>query len=179
MPEFHRRETSAKSWRVFYTRARAEKKCEKQLEDDRIEVFLPKRTVVRQWSDRRQKVVLPLFPNYLFARVNERERIAVLRSSGIARCVTFCGRPAAVTEEEIDRLQIMQARTEWLEPAEKPRPDVGEEVIIESGPLEGLTGVVVEHRGDTHLVVEIPSIKQAVKVVIPVGSVQEESGSAP
>ena len=53
-------------WRVFYTRARAEKKCEERLQDRRIEVLVPKKKEVRQWSDRKKEVTVPLFRNYLF-----------------------------------------------------------------------------------------------------------------
>jgi transcription antitermination factor NusG len=154
-------------WRVFYTRPRAEKACAHRLDNRRVEVFLPMRTVVRQWSDRRRKVHQPLFQNYIFARVTEQERIAVLRTPGIVRCVTFGGRPALVRPDEIRRLRIMQARPEWLEPAGAYRPDLGDEVTIDSGPLRGLCGVVIAHRKATHLVVQVPSIRQAVKVIIP------------
>ncbi len=168
--------SSAASWRVFYTRPRAEKKCEQRLHNRRVDVFLPMRTVVRQWSDRKQKVRQPLFQNYIFAHVTEHDRIAVLRSPGIVRCVTFGGRPATVTPDEIARLRVMQARPEWLEPAELPLPGLGEEVTIESGPMQGLTGVVTEHRGRTHLVVQIPSIQQAVRVIMPAAHVQRQNG---
>ncbi|MFP4228422.1 MAG: transcription termination/antitermination NusG family protein, partial [Salinivenus sp.] len=43
-------------WRVFYTRARAEKKCETRLQDRGIDVLVPKKTEIRQWSDRKKKV---------------------------------------------------------------------------------------------------------------------------
>ena len=42
-------------WRVFYTRARAEKKCEQRLEDRRIDVLVPKKKEIRQWSDRKKR----------------------------------------------------------------------------------------------------------------------------
>jgi transcription antitermination factor NusG len=177
MTEAKRTDPLSTPWRVFYTRARAEKTCEQRLTDARIEVFLPKHTVVRQWSDRRRSVSQPLFQNYIFARVDERERIAVLRSPGIVRCVAFGGRPATVTQDEIDRLRIMQTRPEWLEPVEALLPGVGNDVTIDSGPLRGLSGVVVEHRGDTHLVVQIPSVKQAVKVILPAAYAQTVSSS--
>lgn len=165
-------------WHVFYTRPRAEKKCEQQLKDHSIEVFLPKRTVVRQWSDRRKKVSQPLFQNYIFARVSEQERIAVLRTLGIVRCVAFDGRPATITPDEIHRLRIMQLHPEWLVPVDAPLPGLGSEIRIDAGPLRGLSGVVTEHRGDTHLVVQIPSIKQAVKVIIPAGYAQTSASAA-
>ena len=62
-------------WRVFYTMPRSEKKCELALQEKDIEVFLPTCTRISQWSDRKKKITLPLFQNYIFARVDERDRI--------------------------------------------------------------------------------------------------------
>ena len=71
-----------RKWRVFYTQARAEKKCEQRLVQRRVEVYLPTHKVVRQWKDRKKKVVEPLFRNYIFVRVDEQERLHVLRNCG-------------------------------------------------------------------------------------------------
>lgn len=93
-------------WRVFYTFPRAEKKYEQRLSDSGIETYLPKHTVVRQWSDRKKKVVEPLFRNYIFARVDERDRLRALRTDGIVRCVSFQGQPAVVRDEEIEQIRL-------------------------------------------------------------------------
>ena len=42
-----------------------------RLEAAGVHVFLPLRRTLRQWSDRRRWVEEPLFPGYLFARVDE------------------------------------------------------------------------------------------------------------
>ncbi len=95
-----------RKWRVFYTQARAEKKCEERLVQRRVEVYLPTHKVVRQWKDRKKKVVEPLFRNYIFARVDEQERLGVLKTPGIVRCISFGGTPAEVDQGEIEQLKI-------------------------------------------------------------------------
>ncbi len=154
-------------WRVFYTAPRAEKKSASRLEEQGIEVFLPTRVAIRQWKDRKKKVVVPLFPNYLFAHVDERERLQVLRTSGIVRCVSFGGALAEVSPEEIENLRITQNDPGRLEPLTFPMPKEGARVVIEEGPLRGLKGEVVSHRGQTHLVLTVPSIRQAVRINVP------------
>ncbi len=154
-------------WRVFYTAPRAEKKAETRLVAGGFEVFLPTRVAIRQWKDRKKKVVVPLFPNYLFAHVDERERIEVLQTPGIVRCVSFGGVLAEVSEAEIENLRISQKDPDRLEPLAFPMPEKGMKVVIEQGPLRGLTGEVVSHRGKTHLVLTVPSIRQAVRVNVP------------
>ncbi len=155
-------------WRVFYTRARAEKKCEQRLSDRRIDVLVPKKREVRQWSDRKKEVEVPLFRNYLFARVNEKDRLRVLETTGVVRCVHFHGEPARLRDETIEQLKTTQSAPDRLSVVDL-RPQVGETVTITDGPesLRGLTGEVREHRGQTAVLVRVDAIRQAVKVEVP------------
>jgi transcription antitermination factor NusG len=151
-------------WRVFYTAPRAEKKCRDRLKDQNIDVFLPTRKVQRDWSDRTQTVIEPLFRSYIFANVNERERLTVLRTNGIVRCVSFDGKIARVRSEVIEQLREYQKHPETLEVLDRPRP--GTEVTITEGPMKGMEGEVIEHRGKQRLVLRIDAIRQAVSVEI-------------
>jgi transcription antitermination factor NusG len=155
-----------RKWRVFYTRARAEKKCEERLQNCGVEIFLPKRAVIRQWADRKQRVMEPLFRNYIFACVGEKERLRVLRTSGIVRCVGFQGKPAQLRNEEIEQLKRTQQVPARLSITDL-RPPVGDPVTISKGPLQGLFGEVIEHRKQTYLLVRVEAIRHAVKVEVP------------
>jgi transcription antitermination factor NusG len=57
------------------------------------------------------------------------------------------------------------------------RPEVGETVTITDGPerLRGLTGEVLQHRGQTYLLVRVTAVRQAVKVQVPADWVQTEA----
>lgn len=157
-----------RDWRVFYTAPRAEKKCEERLLERHLEVLLPTYIEVRQWKDRKKKVEEPLFRNYIFARVDEKERIQVLQTQGIVTCVSFGGRPAVVPDEEIEQIRIAQTDPERLALYTAPLPEVGARVTIEEGPLKGLTGQVLDHRGQSEpmLVVQVSSIRQAFRVLV-------------
>lgn len=170
-------------WRVFYTRARAEKKCEERLQDRQIDVLVPKKKEVRQWSDRKKEVTVPLFRNYLFARVGEKGRLQVLRTKGIVRCVHFHGEPARLREEtaeQLERTQAVPGRLSTTDLHPTRRPPVGETVTITGGPkrLQGLTGEVLEQRGQTCVLVQVEAVRQAVKVEIPADWVDVEARSA-
>jgi transcription antitermination factor NusG len=157
---------TTRTWRVFYTRARAEKKCEQRLANRRIDVLVPTKTEIRQWSDRKKEVTVPLFRNYLFARVDEKDRLRVLRTNGVVRCVHFDGAPARLREETIEQIKTAQKAPGRLSVADL-RPPVGETVTVTDGPLQGLTGEVTEHRGQTHLLVRVTAIRQAMRVQVP------------
>jgi hypothetical protein len=50
-----------KHWLVIYTKPRAEKKVNERLLEEGFETYLPLQKVIRQWSDRKKKVEVPLF----------------------------------------------------------------------------------------------------------------------
>ncbi|MEX0771847.1 MAG: UpxY family transcription antiterminator [Balneolales bacterium] len=166
-----------KKWLVFYTRARSEKVCEAQLKIKGIQVFLPKCIKVRQWKDRKKKVILPLFPNYIFALVDEYERIEVLESPGIVRNLIYNQQMVEISSAEIEQINLMQMQPGSLQVMASPRPKRGEKIRINEGPMEGLEGEILEHYGSTHLLVRINSINQAVKVKLPAVMVADPESS--
>jgi len=154
-------------WRVFYVRPRAEKKAAARLESAGHEVFLPLRAAVRQWSDRKTTVEEALFPGYLFARVDERGRLAVLQDEAVVRCVAFGGRMAEVPEAEVAQLQALQAAPDRLAVGAQQAFPVGAEVYVTRGPLQGVRGTVVDHPKATYLLVEVASIRQRSRFISP------------
>jgi transcriptional antiterminator RfaH len=154
-------------WRVFYTRPRAEKKAAARLAAAGHDVFLPLRTALRQWSDRRQTVEVPLFPGYLFARVDERARLDALQDEAVVKTVHFGGTLAAVPDREVALLKALAAAPDRIEAVARGAFPVGAEVYVARGPLAGVHGRVVGHPRDRYLLVEVPSVQQAVRVHLP------------
>jgi transcription termination/antitermination protein NusG len=154
-------------WRVFYPRPRAEKQVRLRLETAGFEVFLPEREVLRQWSDRKKRVREPLFPGYVFALVDERARLEVLQDEAVLRTVSFGGRPSVVPRHEIEQLRALQAVPERIEAVARQAAPVGAEVIVTSGPLKGLRARVGDHQKPLYLLLEVPSIRQTVRVHVP------------
>src|SRR5690554_7279042 len=72
-------------WYALYTRPRNEKKVVQGLTSLGIEVYCPMVTEVRQWSDRKKKVALPLIPSYVFVRIAETKRSMVFEVPGVVR----------------------------------------------------------------------------------------------
>jgi transcription antitermination factor NusG len=154
-------------WRVFYTRPRNEKKLELTLRRKGINVFLPKREEWRQWKDRKKKVVVPLFSNYIFANVDEYERLSVLQTTGIVYCLKMDGDLVALSDELIEQLRITQNGPERLSTLSYPRPPRGAIVEIKDGPMKGLKGEVNDYRGKLNLLIDVIPLKIAVKVNVP------------
>lgn len=162
-------------WRIFYTAPRAELKCEERLLEQAVDVFLPKIATIRKWKDRKKKVEEALFRSYIFANVDEKDRLYVLQTPGIVRCVAFGGKLAEMTTDEIEQLKITRKDPEQLALFGPWIPPVGKAVTVTEGPMQGLSGEVIQHRGQTHVIVRIETLKQAVKVNVPIEWVCETS----
>jgi transcription antitermination factor NusG len=65
--------TIPQQWYIWYTQPRAEKQLQKRLAGEGIEVFLPLRKELHQWSDRKKWVEVPLFRGYLFTKISMRK----------------------------------------------------------------------------------------------------------
>jgi hypothetical protein len=77
-----------RNWYAVFTLPRIEKSVAKHLDMRGIESFLPTYEVARVWKNRQlAKVILPLFPTYLFVHINSSDRVKVLQSPGVVHIV--------------------------------------------------------------------------------------------
>lgn len=166
-------EKNKKYWYAFYTKPRAEFKAEIEIDEVGIEIFLPSITVVKQWADRKKKVVEPLFKSYIFAYVNEKERFQVLNSKSIVSCVNFSGKPARIPDVVIEDLKTVLHTKEKL--LVSNRLEIGTRVKIIDGSFAGVTGVVFKNELDENLfAITIELLNRSVVVRLPQESVIKE-----
>ncbi len=151
-------------WYVAYTAPRNERKAQNKLNVLGVQSFLPMHQVERDWSDRKKKLIVPLFPSYLFVHVSDRKRHETFAIREIVRYVSFEGRPVTVKDSVIDSLKnILKERVEiGVESGIK----VGALVKITRGPFLGIEGIVVNRNGKTRLFVQIPALQRSVVVNI-------------
>jgi transcriptional antiterminator NusG len=154
-----------KHWYVFYTKSRAEKKTKQTLEKFGFEVFLPTIKVVRQWSDRKKKVEVPLFNSYIFVLEEEYRIVEVLKIPGISWNIRHNGKPAFLREEELNVIKKVVNSGYAVEAEGYDKLEKGDEVEIIDGPLKGFKGII-DKSIEQNFRVLIPSIGQAVKVQV-------------
>lgn len=131
-------------WYALYTKPRNEKKVVDGLERLGIEVYCPMVVQVRQWSDRKKKVSLPLIPSYVFVRLEEQEREQVFAVPGIVRYLYWLGKPAVIAEQEIQELK--QSLSQTVQHFEVVAYKPGDKINIPSGPFIGKEAEVKEVR---------------------------------
>jgi transcription antitermination factor NusG len=147
-------------WYAIRTRSRHEKVAARELDARGITVFLPLLTSVRQWSDRRTEVELPLFPGYAFVRVAyfSADRVRVLQASGV---VNFVGGNVGVSipEEQIEAIRTVIAGKVPVQ--DHPFLKVGQRVRVRNGSLSGVEGMLVAVNGSRNLVISVEPIQRS------------------
>lgn len=137
-------------WRAFYTKPRHEKKVVDRLSEEEFEVYCPLVKTKVKWSDRWKKVQKPLINGYVFAKVDEKQRIEVLQDQSVVACVTWAGRPAVVQDAEIE---AMRALLDGGSNIEVKQLAPGQKVEVDAGPLSGKKGSVITVNGNKARVV--------------------------
>ena len=127
-------------WYVLYTKPRQEKKVADSLNAIGIEAYCPMVTVVKQWSDRKKKVQIPLINSYVFVNIEEHHREAVFKVSGIVRYLFWLGKPAVVRAIEIEALQnSLEGIVASFEVSAIQKDTIYK---IPDGPFQGFEGIV-------------------------------------
>ena len=156
-----------KHWYAIYTRSRAEKKVQAELDLKGIECFLPLQKKQRQWKDRKKWIEAPLLPGYCFVHVNRKDYDRVLQTNHVVCYISFEGKAAVIRDDQIDGLKAMLKQSEFEVEITHETFKVGKKVEILQGPLMGLKGELCEIRGKNKFLLRIDQIDKSIVVEIP------------
>jgi len=93
-------------WFVLCTKPRNELKVLNRLSSLGIDAYTPSRIELRQWSDRKKKVLVPLLPSMVLVRLDEKEVQKVFDIPGVVRYLFEHGTRAVVSNEEVKAMQM-------------------------------------------------------------------------
>ena len=164
-------------WYAIYTRHQHEKTVARVLAGKGFEIFLPLYSTVHRWKDRAKLLSLPLFPCYVFVKVEIEERLDVMTTPGVHKFVTVGTQPAAIPHAEIDGIRRAIESGASIEP--HPLLHCGDRVRVRSGVLQGLEGVLVRKKNVYRLVLSIEMLGKAASVEIDAFMVERLSGTRP
>jgi transcriptional antiterminator RfaH len=161
--------TNEKNWYAVYTKSRNEKKLAMLLKDKGIEFYLPLVKKLKQWSDRRKWVEVPLFNSYIFVHISELEYYRVLGIPGVVRFVSFEGIKTKIRDIEIEAIKkYVETGEEILDNEEDFIP--GKSVKVVRGQFKDLHGKLVQILGKQRVKIEIEAVGKSVFLRIPMGS---------
>ncbi len=160
--------TDNKKWHALYVSSRQEKNAVKILLEKSIEAYVPLVKTMKQWSDRKKMVELPLMNGYIFVRIDAHEQEKVRQTKGVVNFVRSDGKIAVVRQVEIDRLkQLIELGYQMEAYGINRNYKEGDNVKIMSGALKGVEGVVVENKEGRFIDVLLESIGQCIRVKLP------------
>jgi transcriptional antiterminator RfaH len=151
-------------WYVAYTYPKFERKVRETLTRKNINAYLPLQKVTRQWSDRKKRIEVPIFPNYIFVNVLYNERFDILNVPGVVRFVTFGGSLAVISNEEIDSIQKLVTGNAEVELTTDFKE--GDLVKMVTGPFAGLKGLLYERNNGTRFAVRIEGLSQIISIEV-------------
>jgi transcription antitermination factor NusG len=151
-------------WYALQVRTTVEFRTKLLLERKGYEVFVPAYLDFRRYSDRIKKVEAPLFPGYVFCRLDVVRRVPVLRTPGVVAITGAGGVPEPVGESEIEIIRTAVSSGASVQPW--PYLRAGNRVKIEFGPMAGIEGILVRSSGIDRLVLTVDLLQRSIAVEI-------------
>lgn len=151
------------SWCAIRTRSNYEKIVATLLEAKGFEQYLPLYLRRKLWSDRVSETRVPLFSGYVFCKFDAGCRTPVLNTPGVVSIVSFAGKPALISDYEIQSIQTILRSERTPEPC----PFLREGLLIRviRGPLMGLQGILIRKQS-CRLIISIQMLCRSVAVEI-------------
>ncbi len=151
-------------WYALLVRSRRERQAFSQLTGQGYECFLPVYKSERRWSDRMKEVEQPLFPGYLFCRLEIHNRGPVLMAPGVHQIVGVGRTPVPVAETEIESVRQVLASglpsQPWL------FLQVGQRVRVSHGNLNNLEGILINFKGGHRVVLSVSLLQRSVAMEV-------------
>ncbi len=154
-------------WKVIYVNSRAEKKVAERLSRSNIECYVPLKREVRQWSDRKKLVEMPMISGYVFVRPLALQRDKVLQCAGVLQYVRYNQGDAIVRDMEIEALRSIEQKGYFVDGAFGVNLMIGDTATINYGPFKGLRGVVKSTSSGELYTLAIESIDYCLNLRIP------------
>ncbi|MCU1338098.1 MAG: transcriptional activator RfaH [Bryobacterales bacterium] len=153
-----------RKWFALSVNVRHEKIVSQLLLNKGFETFLPLHTRRHQYDRRVRTFDLPLFPGYLFCRVNPTARLPVLTTPGVLRMIGAGRVPIPLEDDEIVSLQRVAEAGIAMVP--HPFWRSGQTGRVTAGPLTGIEGIVVGAKQSMRLVLSVSLLQRSVLLEI-------------
>lgn len=157
---------SEQNWYLLYSAPRAEKKLYNELIKRGFEAYLPLQKTLRQWSDRKKWVEVPLFNSYLFVYTDNKLLNDVAKCNGFVKFVRFENKPVIVQEKIIILIRKILDNYPDVEAVEE-KLAAGSLIEIIHGPLTGTQGELIEYKGKNIALIRLDPVLYSLIIQIP------------
>jgi transcriptional antiterminator RfaH len=155
-------------WYAIHTKPRQEETALAHLERQGFDCHLPRARERRRMRHRYALVTLPLFPRYLFARLDlTTQNIAPIRSTqGVVGLVRFGLHLPPLPDDFVDMLRARDPDAAGL-PLNNPDWRPGERLQIMDGPFAGLEALFAARDGAARVIVLMDLLGQTQRLSLP------------
>ena len=163
------------SWTAARTRARCEKVVNEYCKRFGISSYLPLRRRAKRYQRRTVETFLPMFPGYVFVQINATNTPTLLQSHKVVTTLSIdsaCEATLVAELREIQRLEQAELESDLIV---HPGLAVGNSVLIVSGPLAGMHGVVERRQQMMRVTLNVEMLGQSVSVGLDVGEVDTQT----
>jgi transcription antitermination factor NusG len=158
-----------KAWFAIQVRPKYEFITSTILRAKGYEELVPAYQSTRQWSDRRKKIIVPIFTGYVFCRFNSQICVQILTTPGVIRIVGVGNRIVQIEDSEIEAIKMAVKSGEAL--FSIPYLNVGDRVMVNQGPMAGVQGILLRYSNRHQLVLSVDIIQGSVAMEIDAGAV--------
>lgn len=155
-------------WYVLCTKSNQEKQAERNIRRMGVECFLPLLQEQKTIRRKVRTVIAPLFPGYLFVRINLSEHYrTVSYARGVRKIVEFGETPVEVDIAMIDAIKNRMASLQVCVLKKPKGLSSGQFVQIKDGPFVGLEAVFMrEMPGHQRAMVLLHTLALQARVVL-------------
>lgn len=152
---------STQHWYAIRVKSNRERVTADALKGKDLEVLFP---AYRDNRVGKPPLDIPLFPGYLFCRFDARVRLPVLTVPGVVHIVGLGNVPIPIDPAEMASVKALIGSPFRVLPF--PFPPVGRKVEIQAGPLRGVEGIVLAHKGEHKMVVSVTLLQRSLAVTL-------------
>ncbi len=166
-------DVAAHSWIVASTHPHKELIALDNLERQGFKVYCPKIRKRISHARRLHQVIRPLFPGYIFIRLNpEYQQWRSIGSTfGVRNLIRFGDRPGTVPDQFVERLRATEQQGVVAVPSARDSYRPGEKVRLREGPFEGLIATVLAVSECDRVVVLMDLLRRSVRVRLAINEV--------
>ena len=155
-------------WFVCHTKPRCEKKFANLAAREHFAHYLPLVQSVRSYDGQRKTFTKPLFPGYVFVRLEPARKTRIYQQDLLVRALPIGNE--ALFLRQIEDVKVICAS--GLEAAVHPLIHKGRHVKVVGGPLHGLEGYVDDPANPRGIVVSVDVLQQGLLVRLPLEHLQ-------
>jgi transcriptional antiterminator RfaH len=167
-----------KSWYLVYAKPRQETVAQINLERQGYETYLPRVRQKCRRKGRRVAVVGPMFPRYLFIRLDRQtDNWGPIRSTlGVVSVVRFGHQPASVPTGLVSALRANDG-PDGVQDVPEVEIQVGSRVRVTEGSLSGFEGIYLAKSGRDRVVVLLDIMGKTARTALDAGSIEPAKSS--